>query len=110
MQICFAFIFGIVFALVFITCHSIWPCIALHAFHDFCSFISAGGSELGNIVVGGSSICNSALLRACDFEEKANKTERYKCLKGGAIMYRIFLVEDDQSIAGAVAKHLDSWG
>ena len=24
-------------------------------------------------------------------------------------MYRIFLVEDDQSIAGAVAKHLDSW-
>ena len=25
-------------------------------------------------------------------------------------MYRIFLVEDDQSIAGAVAKHLDSWG
>ena len=53
LQICFAFIFGIVFALVFITCHSIWPCIALHAFHDFCSFISAGGSELGNIVVGG---------------------------------------------------------
>ena len=25
-------------------------------------------------------------------------------------MYRSFLVEDDQSIAGAVAKHLDSWG
>ena len=25
-------------------------------------------------------------------------------------MYRIFLVEDDQSIAGALAKHLDSWG
>ena len=25
-------------------------------------------------------------------------------------MYRIFLVEDDQSIAGAVAKHRDSWG
>ena len=53
LQICFAFIFGIVFALVFITCYSIWLCIALHTFHDFCSFISAGGSELGNIVVGG---------------------------------------------------------
>lgn len=53
LQICFAFIYGVVFALIFITCHSIWPCIVLHAFHDFCSFISAEGSELGNIVVGG---------------------------------------------------------
>lgn len=25
-------------------------------------------------------------------------------------MYRIFLVEDDPAIAGAVAKHLASWG
>ena len=25
-------------------------------------------------------------------------------------MYRIFLVEDDGVIAGAVARHLESWG
>ena len=25
-------------------------------------------------------------------------------------MYKIFLVEDDDAIAGAVAKHISSWG
>ena len=52
LQICFAFVYGIAFALIFITCRSIWPCIILHAFHDFCSFMSAGGTALENTVVG----------------------------------------------------------
>lgn len=52
LQICFAFVYGIVFARIFIVCHSIWPGIILHALHDFCSFISAEGIVLENIVLG----------------------------------------------------------
>lgn len=52
LQICFAFVYGIAFALIFIVCHSIWPCILLHTFHDFCSFMSAEGTALENIVLG----------------------------------------------------------
>lgn len=52
LQICFAFVYGIVFAHIFVVCHSIWPCIILHTLHDFCSFISTGGTALENIVVG----------------------------------------------------------
>lgn len=52
LQICFAFVYGIVFALIFIVCQSVWPCIILHAFHDFSSFISIEGSVLGNIIIG----------------------------------------------------------
>lgn len=53
LQICFAFVYGVVFALIFIVCHSIWPCIILHALHDFCSFISAERNVLENIILGG---------------------------------------------------------
>lgn len=52
LQIYFAFVYGIVFALIFIICHSIWPCIIFHTFHDFCSFISAEGDLLGNVLLG----------------------------------------------------------
>lgn len=52
LQICFAFVYGIVFALIFVVCHSIWPCIILHTFHDFCSFISADSTTPENVVVG----------------------------------------------------------
>ena len=52
LQICFAFVYGIAFALIFVVCHSIWPCIILHTFHDFCSFISADGTTLENIALG----------------------------------------------------------
>ena len=52
LQICFAFVYGVVFALIFIACHSVWPCIILHTLHDFCSFISAEGTVLENIVLG----------------------------------------------------------
>jgi two-component system response regulator protein BraR/BceR len=30
--------------------------------------------------------------------------------KEGRIMYRIFLVEDDDSIAGSITRHIESWG
>lgn len=52
LQICFAFVYGIVFALIFVICRSIWPCIILHTLHDFCSFISADGTATEDIVVG----------------------------------------------------------
>lgn len=52
LQICFAFVYGVVFALIFIACHSVWPCILLHTLHDFCSFMSAEGTVLENIVLG----------------------------------------------------------
>lgn len=52
LQICFAFVYGIIFARIFIVCHSIWPCIIVHALHDFCSFISVEGTMWENIVLG----------------------------------------------------------
>ena len=52
LQICFAFTYGIVFALIFIISKSIWPCILLHAFHDSCSFLSLEGSMQMNILIG----------------------------------------------------------
>lgn len=52
LQICFAFIYGIVSALIFIIYSSIWPGIMLHFFHDFCSFISIKGSTSANIICG----------------------------------------------------------
>ena len=52
LAICFAFFYGIAFAQVFIITKSIWPCIAIHAFHDFCSFIGKSiGSEANIILV-----------------------------------------------------------
>ena len=52
LQICFAFIYGLVFALIFATGKSIVPCVLLHSLHDFCSFISADGSLTFNILLG----------------------------------------------------------
>lgn len=52
LQICFAFAYGIVFALIFVISKSIWPCILLHAFHDSCSFLSLEGSMQMNILIG----------------------------------------------------------
>lgn len=52
LQICFAFVYGIAFALIFIISKSIWSCILLHAFHDFCSFISFEGTMWVNVVLG----------------------------------------------------------
>ena len=52
LQICFALLYGIVVSLIFIRSKSIWPCIILHAFHDFCSFISCDGTLQLNIIIG----------------------------------------------------------
>lgn len=52
LQICFAFIYGLVFALIFTAGKSIVPCVLLHSLHDFCSFISADGSLNFNILLG----------------------------------------------------------
>jgi hypothetical protein len=52
MQVCFAFAYGVAVALIFIISKSILPCILLHAFHDFCSFISCEGSIQINVILG----------------------------------------------------------
>ena len=52
LQVCFALVYGVVFALIFISSRSIWPCVALHAFHDFCSFVGADGAASANAAVG----------------------------------------------------------
>ena len=52
LQIFFALAYGIAVALIFIVSKSIWPCIALHAFHDACSFISRDGSLRANLLIG----------------------------------------------------------
>ena len=52
LQICFVFIYGLVFALIFIRSGSLTPCILLHALHDMCLFISADGTVTVNVVLG----------------------------------------------------------
>ena len=39
LQIVFAFCYGIVFLLIYIIGKSLWPCILIHFFHDFSSFV-----------------------------------------------------------------------
>lgn len=45
LAICFAFLYGIAFAQIYLLTKSILPGIIIHAFHDFCSFI---GNSVGN--------------------------------------------------------------
>ncbi len=52
LQICFAFIYGLVFALIFIRTESIIPCVLLHALHDMCSFVSSDGPANLNVIIG----------------------------------------------------------
>ena len=52
LQICFAILYGLVFALIFIRSGSLIPCVLLHALHDLCSFLSAEGSVTMSIVLG----------------------------------------------------------
>ena len=51
LQIAFAFTYGVVMALIFLRTKSIWPCILIHAFHDFCGFITAEGDARITIIV-----------------------------------------------------------
>lgn len=52
LQVCFALVYGVVCALIFLACRSVWPCIMLHAFHDFCSFTSAERSTFAGVICG----------------------------------------------------------
>ncbi len=52
LQVAFAFTYGIVMAYVILRTKSIWPCILLHAFHDFCGFITNEGDMNLSIIVG----------------------------------------------------------
>ena len=52
LQICFALVYGMVFALIFTESGSILPCVLLHALHDFCSFISGKASAQFEIILG----------------------------------------------------------
>lgn len=40
LQVVFAFVYGIIFILMYILGKSLWPCIILHFYHDFSSFVS----------------------------------------------------------------------
>ena len=52
LQICFALVYGMVFALIFAESGSLLPCVLLHALHDFCSFISREASAQFEIFLG----------------------------------------------------------
>ena len=52
LQICFALVYGMVFALIFAESGSLLPCALLHALHDFCSFISGEASAQFEIFLG----------------------------------------------------------
>lgn len=52
LAVCFAFFYGIAFAQIFLTTKSIIPAIAIHVFHDFCSFIGASLNERTNVILG----------------------------------------------------------
>ena len=51
LQIFFAFFYGLVFAFIFLESDSVWPCVALHFAHDFCSFIGRDISVKADIAV-----------------------------------------------------------
>ena len=52
LQICFALVYGMIFALIFAESGSLLPCVLLHALHDFCAFISGEGSAQFEIILG----------------------------------------------------------
>ena len=52
LRICFALVYGMVFALIFAESGSLLPCVLLHALHDFCAFISGEGSAQFEIILG----------------------------------------------------------
>lgn len=52
LAVCFAFFYGIAFAQIFLTTKSIIPAIAIHVFHDFCSFIGVSLNERTNVILG----------------------------------------------------------
>ena len=53
LQICFAFIYGMVFAILFMIGKSLVPCVLLHTFHDLCCYLSDGGTIRFSIILAG---------------------------------------------------------
>ncbi len=51
-QICFAFFYGIVMAVIFYKTNSIFPCAIFHLLHDFCSFISIDVPITTDVAIG----------------------------------------------------------
>ena len=52
LQICFALVYGMILALIFVEGRSLLPCVLLHALHDFCSFVSEEASAQFEIFLG----------------------------------------------------------
>jgi membrane protease YdiL (CAAX protease family) len=74
LQVAFAFTYGIIMAFVILRTKSIWPCILLHAFHDFCGFITNEGDMKLNIIVG--TIQFAVLLAYCIYLVVTMKEKR----------------------------------
>ncbi len=56
LQVCFAFVYGVILAEIFIMSRTLVPCIFLHAFHDLCVYMSGEASAKVNIVLGAAQI------------------------------------------------------
>ena len=56
LQVCFAFVYGVILAEIFIMARSLIPCILLHAFHDLCVYMSGELSAKANIALGAVQI------------------------------------------------------
>lgn len=53
LQICFTFIYGMVFAILYMISKSLVPCVMLHTLHDLCCYLSAGGTVRFSILLAG---------------------------------------------------------
>ncbi len=82
LQICFALVYGMVFALIFAESGSIIPCVLLHALHDFCSFISGDGSAQFEVVLGAVQFIVLLVYFIYLLRMTAHKSERDSALKG----------------------------
>ena len=82
LQICFALVYGMVFALIFAESRSLLPCVLLHAMHDFCSFISGEGSAQFEIVLGTVQFIVLLTYFIYLFRMTVNKSEKEQVLKG----------------------------
>lgn len=51
LQIVFAFVYGIVFALMFAVSGSLWPCVITHFLHDFFVYITKDGTPQQQMII-----------------------------------------------------------
>lgn len=81
LQICFALVYGMVFALIFAQGRSLIPCVLLHALHDFCSFISGEGSAQFEVVLDAVQFIVLLAYFIYLFRMTARKNEREQAVK-----------------------------